>query len=114
MERALVRAKPLPIHMPIGCRPRPPQWPTFEQDFASVDEATRAWAETVACIEAEVQQLWGIEGAEARQASGRGGGPTGKAALRTQPCQAHPCWQSLEVDGSDLEPTQQALCQDGG
>ena len=72
LERALVRAKPLPIHMPIGCRPRPPQWPTFEQDFASVDEATRAWAETVACIEAEVQQLWGIEGAEARQASGRG------------------------------------------
>ena len=47
--------KPLPLEVPIGCAPEPPEWPTMpEKSEANTETMTKVWEQMVTCIEKEV------------------------------------------------------------
>ena len=55
-QRVLKQPAPLPLEVPIGCAPRPPEWPEVPQ-AANEDEVTQLWGQLVLCMEKEVLGL---------------------------------------------------------
>jgi len=74
-ERVLVKPQPLPLTVPIGCAPRPPDWPT-EVSPSTAEESDEMWATLVRNIEKEVFDRQGWTPEESKPFMGRASPPT--------------------------------------
>ena len=74
-ERVLVKPQPLPLQVPIGCAPRPPEWPT-EVGPTTAEESDETWANLVRNIEKEVFDRQGWTEEESKPYAGRASPPT--------------------------------------
>ena len=67
--------KNIDIDLPIGCAPKPSQWPAIPKELTSAEHSTEIWSALSRSAEEEARDIWGIVGRRSGHTAGDSASP---------------------------------------